>query len=310
MAAKRALRLAAVAPATSAKYLAAVRYFVKYCNDMDDAPDDYDAFDDCLAEYIQHLYDAGASFDRAEKTVFGLCHFLPRLSHHLFLSRRVLKGWRNLAPVQSHPPLTWELAQLFALTMANLGFYEAGVATLVAFDCYLRISEFCALRAVDVAIPGDAKLPSAYKKVALRLPSTKTGKNQFVCLNRAPVASFLADLASAATDKSAPLFCMSTWRYRQLFARVSSALGLASIRFSPHSLRHGGATTDFLLGATVDTVLLRGRWAAAKSARIYIQSGPALLIAFELPEHVRVLVDRVPPLLVRALRALRATHSR
>jgi hypothetical protein len=40
-----------------------------------------------------------------------------------------------------------------------------------------------------------------------------------------------------------------------------------------HSLRHGGATHDYLKGMPFDDVMVRGRWAVTKSAVHYIQQG-------------------------------------
>jgi hypothetical protein len=57
-----------------------------------------------------------------------------------------------------------------------------------------------------------------------------------------------------------------------------------------HSLRHGGATEDYIGGTSVEDVLLRGRWVSTKSARVYIQSGRALLLQQRIPEKVRRLI--------------------
>jgi len=54
----------------------------------------------------------------------------------------------------------------------------------------------------------------------------------------------------------------------------------------PHSLRHGGATADFLNGATIEQVMFRGRWQGMQSARRYIQTGRALLAAQSVPAHL------------------------
>ena len=51
------------------------------------------------------------------------------------------------------------------------------------------------------------------------------------------------------------------------------------MRFVPHSLRHGGASCDYMaMGAVrLEDILHRGRWATIKSTRHYIQQGPALM---------------------------------
>jgi hypothetical protein len=55
-------------------------------------------------------------------------------------------------------------------------------------------------------------------------------------------------------------------------------------RYVPHSCRHGGATALYMAGVPIETILHRGRWASTKSARYYVQSGEALLLA-QLPQQ-------------------------
>ena len=51
--------------------------------------------------------------------------------------------------------------------------------------------------------------------------------------------------------------------------------------FVPHSLRHGGATADYITQGSkfLEDILFPGRWASVKSTRHYVQQGPALLAA-------------------------------
>ena len=73
--------------------------------------------------------------------------------------------------------------------------------------------------------------------------------------------------------------------FRHLFYTAQVNLGWAepdgSVPFVPHSLRHGGATADYITQGSrfLEDILFRGRWASVKSTRHYIQQGPALLAA-------------------------------
>ena len=58
--------------------------------------------------------------------------------------------------------------------------------------------------------------------------------------------------------------------------------------YVPHSLRHGGATRLFLLHVPLEDIMMRGRWASSKSARLYVQSSRAMLMSMRAP---RVLAD-------------------
>ena len=74
------------------------------------------------------------------------------------------------------------------------------------------------------------------------------------------------------------MFGFTATSYRLVFKSVVLSLGLGHVGYVPHSLRHGGATHLHMLRWSVDDILIRGRWVAHKSARIYIQSGRALLL--------------------------------
>jgi hypothetical protein len=50
-------------------------------------------------------------------------------------------------------------------------------ATLLGFDCFLRNGEIVNLQKADVADTGDVRVSSLYNGMALRLHSTKTGRN-------------------------------------------------------------------------------------------------------------------------------------
>jgi hypothetical protein len=72
-------------------------------------------------------------------------------------------------------------------------------------------------------------------------------------------------------------------QYRRIFYTACRDLGMRTppLYFVPHSLRHGGATRDYLKGggAALPGILHRGRWRQMDSARHYIQAGPALSAA-------------------------------
>ena len=78
------------------------------------------------------------------------------------------------------------------------------------------------------------------------------------------------------------LFGLTTIRYRKLFHLSCLNNNLQSYGFVPHSIRHGAATRDHLRGVPLNDILLRGRWLSEKSARRYIQTGPALLVTVKL----------------------------
>ena len=64
--------------------------------------------------------------------------------------------------------------------------------------------------------------------------------------------------------------------FRSKFARLVHEAGLPKCSWKPYSLRRGGATTDFLHHGQLDRTMVRGRWASAKAARLYIDDAVSM----------------------------------
>lgn len=99
---------------------------------------------------------------------------------------------------------------------------------------------------------------------------------------------------AAMLDQSptAQVFPFTAARLRALMQSSAQALGLAA-PYVLHSLRHGGATCDYIAGRPVAAIVLRGRWASFKSARTYIQRGQALLLDAVIPHNVQQIAQVV-----------------
>ena len=252
--------------------------------------------DDLLVRYLNSQASSGGSFHTGANAVFGVAHLAPHLRAHLPRARQCLKAWDKLRVQRSHPPVTWELAVLLAVSMSRQGWHAEAVATLLAFDCYLRISEFLQLCGADVARESDPRLGSAQTAMALRLARTKTGLNKFVVLRNSHVARIFSCYLSFVRPATAErVFPFSEYRYRTVLRHACAALGVSAWRITPHSLRHGGASRDFLAGATIEQIRHRGRWASAASAERYVQSAPALLLQSNMPAQLRDLAAALLP---------------
>ena len=74
---------------------------------------------------------------------------------------------------------------------------------------------------------------------------------------------------------------------------ITEELNLKSLKISPHSFRHGGASRAFLEGRDMSEILVRGRWAVESSGRHYIQAWRQLLLGIALPAVVHELARRL-----------------
>lgn len=241
--------------------------------------------DDVLTAYITSLFHAGESLSRATYALYGLYNEKPRLRGGLKESEAALKGWKKVEPVHRRPPMNFEVAVAIAMWMATHSHVGAAIATLVGFNGYLRVSELCGLQLTHVKWPRDARVGSAYQGVAVYLPKSKTGDFQSVKIRHAGIAKLLCQwIGTRDTEQS--VFGLTPAAYREILSQACVALKIDHVGYTPHSLRHGGATCDFMAGVPLEDILLIGRWESSKSARTYVKQGLGLMLAATLPPRV------------------------
>lgn len=284
---------AGYAPATVKKYRAAVKKFYDWCKENNDNDfQDLDELDERLADYIQWMYDEDdgqTGKQTAKDTIYGVQLFLPRAKGRLPVASRLAARWAKSKPSVSYPPLTWELAVLVAVQIARHGRRDLALATLLGFDCLLRVGELMRLRREDIAFPKDSRMGSEYRVTTVAIRRAKTGVNQSVVVQNPDVIELLR-ARIGRTQPGALLWTGGPDGYRTLFKHVCAELGL-SPKYVPHSLRHGGATRLHLKGVSLEDIMMRGRWASAKSARTYVQASRAVLMATQPPPKMVTLAN-------------------
>ena len=87
------------------------------------------------------------------------------------LTCQALKGWRKASPAVSRDAAPWEAVLLMASTLARRSREGAlaAIASLLAFDCYLRPSETLNLRCDAVFPPKRARGPYSISLCCARL---------------------------------------------------------------------------------------------------------------------------------------------
>jgi integrase len=285
---------------TLKRYRRAYKHFLDWMDENGEDPISIPEYDEALAAFIQDLYDNGESLETAKCALLASAIYVPRAKGRLFSAQLNLKAWSKQQEVRQYPPVSWELAVAIAYDLCSTVGFHFAVATLLAFDSFLRVGELCAIKIADVGDADDPRL-GHFGQVTIALRKTKTGVNQSVVVEDKQVVDLLRHhlsfrkrscAAASATVADASLFQFSADVFRKAFKASCSRLGLSPY-YVPHSLRHGGATHWFRSGKSIEHIMQRGRWRSRKSADRYIQSGRALLLSQQVPDGVIARVHTV-----------------
>lgn len=285
-----------------------VAKFVDYCGEFEVQVTSVRSMDNALAAYGNDRFAESSSRGSRQafvNCVMGVEKFLPYMKQRLVKSRAVYNGWSRLYPAKSPPPMPLSVLLVLSSLFYAAGLSEVGVSLILAFHAYLRVGELCALRWGDVFLPGDGRisgLPSRgqgrFAGVLLR--QAKTGNLQFVPISW-PFLIRLLRRAKRGRADSSRVCPLSPARLRKALNTGLTIIGCGGMGFVPHSLRHGGATHDFMTGVEPSTIQLKGRWRSRKSFLNYLQAGRGLILSLKPPaglgEKLRCAVRRlgVPP---------------
>jgi integrase len=217
--------------------------------------------------------------------LYGLDMMIPGIRDRLILARRSLRGFNRLVPSFPRPPLSWNATVSIAIWLTVHHKWVIAIGVLLSFDCYLRVGELLALEYEDFAVGTDPRLgQSDSSMVHLHLRRTKTGPNKGVSMVNNQV-KVLVLLLLQRIKPHHRVFAYSDSTYRRWLHKACNALQLSN-EYTPHSLRHGAATHDFMNKMSIADILVRGRWAATKSAQHYIQAGRQLMMLQHVPQWV------------------------
>eukprot|EP00438_Fugacium_kawagutii_P006762 Skav228094 [mRNA] locus=scaffold784:46459:47475:+ [translate_table: standard] len=278
------LRSLTVQPATKQRYQNAVDGFLRFLQtERISLPRQKERLDPLVGDYIEHLWSTGAGRALASDTLAGLQDKVPGLRHNLPGAWRLLKTWAIHEIPNRAPPIPEHILHAMAGWAFFKGHYGFGISLVIGFYTMLRSGELIDLKSWNILCsPND-------RQALISLGLTKSGKRQgaaeSVVLGMELAVKLVKKWKELATP-SLPLV-PSAYRWRLLFSQCLDALSLSAHAFRPHSLRRGGATFWFSKHQSLDRILVQGRWAAQRSARIYINEGLAMLASFQVPRSNR-----------------------
>jgi hypothetical protein len=251
-----------------------------------------------LAAYVNYgLNSRTFTYATARVAITAVAYFLPEVkaTGQLKMANKYLAAWKKLEPGVSHVPVPRHINELLALQLMQSGLpgsFDAGVAVLLGFDTYARRNELYLLREQDVLLPGCAGNFVA-DKGTLYFRLTKAGRPQTVMLDNAKtiryLESFQARKVASGRQMTATtaFFDFGKKSLLSWYKWAQKKIGYAEPRFVLHSLRHGGATNDYMTGRRdVGGVKVRGRWGSYAAMEVYLQIGQANLSSAKTPRKV------------------------
>jgi len=245
-------------------------------------------------EYLEHLYFEGYNHDAGDRLLASLryCSLLLATLGKAALPRmqRSLRGFRRLAPGASRAPLPFVAVVAMIAAAFHLGELLFGVALLVQFIGYLRPHELLLLTArhivpPSISEPGKWGILIAPEELAIRSKTQQFDENVVLDWMWLPALGEWLRRLTKDKNQQEPLFGCDHQRFNTLFQRMAEVTGVSELKPHPYSVRHGGASHDYLgKHRTLEEVKLRGRWRSEESVRRYVKASRAMKEEASLPE--------------------------
>lgn len=252
--------------------------------------------DKVLSQFVltrhEELGEKGLSL--VKHAILGCQHVVPSLRNQLAVTWANVKVWEEKRQTKLRPPLPVAIW----LLMVGLARAHGLVASSVqqkcewdAFSCLLEVGLLCLLRpgellritTRDISLPENLSLSQGQAAIRIESPKNRRqfGNFQFVSLKNPSTIARLRDLVAAAGDGQS-LWPGPPSRFSRLFKQITSELKLEDCKFTPGSLRPGGATFLFGEGTPINVLRFLGRWTAEKSLEHYIQHAMSTKILNQL----------------------------
>jgi integrase len=153
---------------------------------------------------------------------------------------------------------------------------------MIGFYGLLRTGEILKLTSQDFSI---GKSP---RTLVVNLGLTKGGARQGALESVTIHDEYVINLVQAfqfTASRGDKLLPNGGGDFRKVFSSLVEELDISDWGFRPYSLRRGGATEHFRAFNSLSATTVRGRWASAKMARIYLNDGLATLAGFSFEKQ-------------------------
>eukprot|EP00438_Fugacium_kawagutii_P025634 Skav225523 [mRNA] locus=scaffold3039:85591:86910:- [translate_table: standard] len=293
----------AVSPSTAADYARRVAVFQTFCKILQLPLRTASQVDFALTTFLNESFQEGLDIADGQKFLAATLEAWPMLGKWgLTRSRRALKGWKNLDPGYSRPPLAWPFLSLVIMTMFEMKHHIAALCVLTMFVTYIRPSEALKLTVQDLTFSQGLGTPFALNLNSTEeMETSKVGLSDEAILLDSKTVNYLGPALRKMTlhrQAHEPLFQLS---YPQLALHWKEALrklGLPESFAVLYQLRHSGASWDALQRhRSLLEIKLRGRWSADASLKRYESHAKVAQTYEKLPAALKRKAEASPQLL-------------
>ena len=208
---------------------------------------------------------------------------------------KAIAGWVKRAPGSERFPVPKLAVHAVVGDLLSRAKPLHALAAEVSLSGYLRPTDMDSLLVKEL-IPPQTQISATYKCWALVLHSSEScsigktgGRDETILLDDEVMMSLspvMYELVRGA-DPNSKLFPFSQEDYSREIRNSVVRLGLENVGFVPYSLRHAGASGDFLENTrTLQEIQFRGRWRSEKSLKRYCKASLAQAVAAEIRPEV------------------------
>lgn len=230
----------------------------------------------------------------------------PNLRHQLKESWSTLKAWEEQSPGKLRNPVPLPVlmallccARVKAETSDNASskekWFRFSVLIGLGYFGLFRPGELLGLTKKDICLPNNVSLAMPCITVSIHKAKNfrQLGHEQFTSVQHPPTCEWVAWIFTRLETDNSSLWNHTAAEFRRCFRECCVELRIDKGKYTPASLRAGGAT--FLFDEMEDTQRLRflGRWSNIQSLEHYIQSAKANQLMQTLSEKSTRSIERL-----------------
>ena len=269
---KNHLKFTGLQPRTLAAYRKALEHFMGFVKAKKLKLATARHLDLQASEYLNMMFLEGEALSAAGHLLSAIKRFMPEYRLHLPISSQFHRNWqRQHKPVRAIP-LPLNLVEALGAVCFTVQEPELGLLVTLSFHCFLRTAEMLSLQWNHLLVQSDQRTIN----VVLPFSKTSEGNPQVLRLEDSCLWKVLQKLRPVHRPQRL-LWPHSVQAFHRVWKRLLPCLGFDAASYAPYGLRRGGATHHFLTLGQMDLTVARGRWAHAKTAKLYIDDGALAL---------------------------------